>query len=73
VYGVQQPPSGQLDITTAFGAAQIFLHGSMAFIEIDGQPTQRPWGRQIFDLWPGMHIVRVWFPYLVGSRPAGHW
>lgn len=68
MYGVDQPQHGQLDITTSFNPTQIFLHGTSATIEIDGQPAPRPWGRWVFDLWPGNHTVRVWFPYMLSSR-----
>ena len=68
MYGAQQPQGGQLDITTGFNPMQFILHGVTPVIEINGQPAPRPWGRQIFDLWPGMYMVRVYFPYLFSSK-----
>ncbi len=68
MYGVNQPQGGQLDITTSFNPMQIFLHGSMCTIEINQQPTYRPWGRHVIDLWPGVYLVRVYFKYLFTSQ-----
>jgi hypothetical protein len=67
MYGV--PQQGQIDVTVAKGAMQ-FMIGGGACIEINGYPQQRPWGRWVFDMQPGMHWVRVWFPY-IGMPHAG--
>jgi len=72
MYGVTPPPQhGQLDINVTFNPTQFLLHGKTPTIEIDGYPTTRPWGRYCFDLWPGMHLLRVWFPYLFGKAGVG--
>lgn len=74
-----QPPMqhGQLDITTAHGATQLILMAVAPTIEIDGHPQKRPWGRHVFDLWPGQHLLRVWFDYLgrsgMAEMPIGIW
>ena len=61
---------GQLDITTSYNPMQFILSAIAPTIEIDGQPQKRPWGRHVIDLWPGQHMLRVWFDYLGRSGVA---
>lgn len=61
---------GQLDITTSFNPMQFILNAVTPTIEIDGQPQKRPWGRHVIDLWPGQHMLRIWFDYLGRSGLA---
>jgi len=63
----QQGQHGQLDIMVAHNPAQWMLTFKQPTIEIDGQQAMRPWGRHLFDLWPGQHTLRVWFPSLMGQ------
>jgi hypothetical protein len=34
-------------------------------VEIDGVVQKRPWGTHFFSVTPGLHRVRIWFPYLI--------
>src|SRR5438045_1682952 len=69
MYGVQMPQHGQLDIIAEHNPMQFLAPGNF-MIAIDNYPTARPWGRWVFDLQPGNHLVRIWFPYMGESGVA---
>jgi hypothetical protein len=69
MYGAHMPQHGQLDLLVEHNPMQ-FLIPQNCMIEIDGYPAARPWGRWIFDLQPGTHMVRVWFSYMGQSGLA---
>jgi hypothetical protein len=57
-------PNGWLDITVEHGATQFILMAVQPTIEIDGYPQKRPWGRHVIEMYPGQHMLRVWFDYM---------
>lgn len=74
-YGPPQgPPPGQngwLDITIEHGATQFLLMAVQPTIEIDGHPQKRPWGRHVIEMYPGQHMLRVWFDWM-GQSGMSH-
>ena len=58
-------PSSGIDVVADFFPLAFFLFFCAPVIEIDGVKHPKTWGRHVFDLPPGEHTVRVYFPYLI--------
>ncbi len=57
-----------IEVTTGFFPLAIFLFFCTPVIEIDGHSSRHRWGTCAFDVDPGSHHVRIWFPYLFWTR-----
>ena len=65
---VEAPKKGRVEIKTDFFALGWFLYFVTPVIEIDGKPVKRKWGVSHFDLEPGIHQVKIYFPYFMMSE-----
>ena len=59
---------GALDITLDYFFMQWIKAFCTPIVEIDGYPVPKPWGRHVIPLAPGVHRLRVWYPYLFLSQ-----
>lgn len=54
-----------IDVHAEFFPLAFLLFLCAPVIEIDGVKHPKSWGRHRFDLPPGEHTVKVYFPYLM--------
>ena len=57
-----------VEIKTEFFPLAWFLFMVTPIIEIDGQKNKKSWGTSFWDLTPGDHVVKIYFPYFGMSQ-----
>lgn len=72
MYPQGQPPPqagwGALDIFVDYFALQWMLAFVTPVVEVDGYALPKPWGRHVIPLAPGMHQLRVYYPYMFSAQ-----
>lgn len=57
-------------VDLGFFPLSFFLFFCTPRVEVDGVVHQLPWGRHFIPMAPGVHRIRVWFPYM-GVQQCG--
>ena len=60
--------SSRIEVTTGFMWIAFLLFFVKPVVEVDGTEYKTPWGASSFNVVPGPHTVRIWFPYLIPRR-----
>ena len=57
-----------IEVKTGFFPLAFILFLCTPVIEINGQKNIKSWGTHYFELLPGDHIIKIYFPYLFKSE-----
>ena len=60
----------ELEIKLGFFPLAFYLFACTPVIEIDGEKNQRSWGSHYFEVTPGQHNIKIYFPY-IGMSECG--
>lgn len=73
-YGAGAPPAdgyaapAYLDITLEYSPLQFILSAVTPTVILNGQRHKVPWGRHVWPMPPGEHVIDVSFPYMFQER-----
>lgn len=57
-----------IHVNTSFFPLAWILYMCTPVIEIDGEKNSRKWGTHSFEVSPGEHTVKIYFPYMWRSE-----
>ena len=64
----ESPIRGKLQVHTSFFPLAWILHAVSPVIEINGKRVNTKWGSTEFNIDPGNHNVKIYFPYMFISH-----